>query len=43
MPEGTASGQSGVLARTSLATGVVFEGLRLLSEVYERNDEREEP
>lgn len=42
MPEGTASGQSGVLARTSMATGMVSEGLRLLSAVYERNDEGEE-
>lgn len=42
MPEGTASGQSRVLARTSMAAGMVPKGLRLLSTVYERNDEGEE-
>lgn len=38
MPEGIASRESRIFARTPMATGVVSEGFRLLSTMHERNE-----
>lgn len=39
--EGIASGESRILTRTSLATGLVFKRFRLLSTMHDRNRQRE--